>query len=322
MIERTWVEPPDVDVPPDLRAQVGGHPLVAETLVRRGIRDVARARTFLDPDQYSSASPFELPGLETAVERLERAIATGESICVWGDFDVDGQTATTLLVSTLDDLGARVRYHIPDRQKRSHGVHLPKLKSLIAEGVDLVLTCDTGITAHQAVAYAQERGVDVVVTDHHDLPETLPPARAVVDPKMLPQDHPLRELPGVGVAYELAQALYERAGRPEAVRQHLDLVALGIVADVATQTGDVRYLLQRGLEALRRTERLGLRALMEQAGIRRESVDEEDIGFGLAPRLNALGRLDDANVAVELLTTEDLARARVLASMLEGLNAR
>jgi single-stranded-DNA-specific exonuclease len=144
----------------------------------------------------------------------------------------------------------------------------------------------------------------------------------VVDPKRLPPDHPLRELPGVGVAYELALALYQRAGRPEDAERHLDLVALGIVADVATQTGDVRYLLQRGLEALRRTGRLGLRALMEQAGIRPETVDEEEIGFGLAPRLNALGRLDDANVAVELLTTEDLARARVLASMLEGLNAR
>ena len=322
MVERAWIDRPDVVVPPELQAEVGGHPLVAETLVHRGIRDVAQARAFLDPDQYTPASPFELPDLEVAVERLERAIAAGESICVWGDFDVDGQTATTLLVSTLEDLGADVRYHIPDRQKRSHGVHLPQLKTLIDEGVELVLTCDTGITAHRAVDYAQERGVDVVITDHHDLPETLPPAYAVVDPKRLPPDHPLRELPGVGVAYELALALYQRAGRPEDAERHLDLVALGIVADVATQTGDVRYLLQRGLEALRRTGRLGLRALMEQAGIRPETVDEEEIGFGLAPRLNALGRLDDANVAVELLTTEDLARARVLASMLEGLNAR
>ncbi len=322
MVERAWVDPPDVVVPPELQAEVDGHPLVAETLVRRGIRDVAQARAFLDPDTYTPASPFELPDLEVAVERLERAIAAGESISVWGDFDVDGQTATTLLVSTLEDLGGRVRYHIPDRQKRSHGVHLPQLKTLIDEGVELVLTCDTGITAHRAVDYAQERGVDVVITDHHDLPETLPPAHAVVDPKRLPPDHPLRELPGVGVADELALALYQRAGQPENARRHLDLVALGIVADVATQTGDVRYLLQRGLEVLRRTERLGLRALMDQAGVRPETVDEEEIGFGLAPRLNALGRLDDANVAVELLTTEDLARARVLASMLEGLNAR
>jgi len=163
----------------------------------------------------------------------------------------------------------------------------------------------------------------VVITDHHELPEgPLPEAVAVVNPHRLPDNHPLATLPGVGVAYKLAEALYARAGRPEAVEAYLDLVALGIVADVATQTGETRYLLQRGMEALRRTERVGLRALMQTARVNPSALNTEDIGFRLGPRLNALGRLDDANVIVEFLTTDDLSRARMIATQLERLNAQ
>jgi len=319
---KEWIYLPEIEVPDPLQSAVGGHPLVAKTLVRRGLTAVETARAFLDPDCYRPAPPTDLPNVTRAAERLEEAIRAEETICVWGDFDVDGQTATTLLVSTLADLGAVVRYHIPNRQRESHGVNLPVLQQLIAEGVDLVLTCDTGVTALEAIVHAQARGVDVVVTDHHDPPPVLPPAHAVVNPKMLPDAHPLRELPGVGCAYMLAQALYDRAGRLEDAARYLDLVALGIVADVAVQTGDTRYLLQRGLQALRRTGRLGLRVLMETAELNPEWLTEEHIGFVLGPRLNALGRLADANVAVELLTTQDLTRARILATELEGLNAR
>jgi single-stranded-DNA-specific exonuclease len=319
---KEWIEPQDIEVPQELQAAVGGHPLVARTLARRGLTDVESARAFLDPDRYQPAPPSDLPNMIRAAERLERAIHQGETICVWGDFDVDGQTATTLLLSTLRDLGAAVRYHIPNRREESHGVNLPVLKRLVAEGVNLVLTCDTGVTAHEPIAYAHARGVDVVVTDHHDLPPVLPDAHAVVNPKMLPDAHPLRELPGVGCAYKLAEALYDRAGRPEGAARYLDLVALGIVADMAVQTGDTRYLLQRGLEALRHTERLGLRVMMELAELTPDWLTEEHIGFELAPRLNALGRLADASVAVEFLTTDDLERARILATELDGLNAR
>ena len=318
---KEWIEPQGVCVPEALQAAVGGHPLVAETLVRRGLTDAEAAGAFLDPNRYRPAAPTDLPDVSRAVERLERAIRRRETMCVWGDFDVDGQTATTVLVSTLRELGAVVRFHLPHRQRESHGINLPVLRQLIAEGVDLVLTCDTGVTAHGPISYAQAQGVDVVVTDHHDLPPTLPDAVAVVNPKMLPDAHPLRELPGVGVAYKLAQALYERVGRPADAAQYLDLVALGIVADVAVQTGDTRYLLQRGLAALRHTERLGLQVLMEVAELNPDWLTEEHIGFVLGPRLNALGRLSDATVAVEFLTTTDLTRARILASEMEGLNA-
>jgi single-stranded-DNA-specific exonuclease len=327
---KEWIALPEVFVPEALRSAVGGHALVAQTLARRGFSDVAAAQAFLDPDWYQPAPPAELPGMAGAVERLERAIRLGETILVWGDFDVDGQTSTALLVSTLEDMagrhggsqGATVRFHIPHRQRESHGVTLSVLEHLIDEGVDLVLTCDTGVTAHDAVGFARARGVDVVITDHHDLPASLPNAHAVINPKMLPQAHPLRQLPGVGVAYKLAEALYDQVGHPEEVTQYLDLVALGIVADVAVQTGDVRYLLQRGLAALRHTERLGLRVMMELADTQAQRLTEEHIGFVLAPRMNALGRLADASSSVEFLTTGDLSRARILAAEMEGLNAQ
>jgi len=318
---RDWIEPQDVEVPQDIQT-LAGHLLVAKTLARRGFIQAEAAQAFLAPDHYTPVPPYELPDMTRAVERLERAIRRQEPICVWGDFDVDGQTATTLLVSTLRDLGANVTYHIPVRETESHGLNLPMLKRIISEGARLVLTCDTGVDGHEPIAYAQAQGVDVVVTDHHELPPTLPEAYAIVNPKMLPETHPLRELPGVGCAYKLAEALYDRTGQPGAVTQYLDLVALGIVADVAVQSRDTRYLLQRGLKALRHTQRLGLQVIIESAELNPAWLTEDHIGFVLAPRLNALGRLADANVAVELLTTGDLGRARVLATELEGLNAR
>ncbi len=319
---KEWIEPQKVNVPQALQSAVGGHPLVTETLTRRGFSHVETARAFLDPDHYQPAPATDLPNMTRAAERLEQAIRRGETVCVWGDFDADGQTSTTVLVATLRDLGADVRFHVPHRRKESHGVNLPVLKQIIADGANLVLTCDTGVTAHEAIDYAQEQGVDVIVTDHHDLPPALPQAHAVINPKMLPQTHPLRELPGVGAAYKLAEALYERAGRAEDAAQHLDLVAIGIVADMATQTGDTRYLLQRGLELLRRTKRIGLQVMFETAGLDPDQLTGEHIGFVIGPRLNALGRLDDATPAIEFLTTDDLERARILATQMEGLNAQ
>ncbi len=319
---KKWIEAQEINIPQPLQSAIGGHPLVALTLARRGFGEVEAARAFLDPDHYQPAPATDLPNMDKAAERLEQAIRQGETICVWGDFDADGQTSTTVLVATLRDLGADVRFHVPHRKRESHGVNLPVLKQIIADGTNLVLTCDTGVTAHEAIDYAQAQGVDVIVTDHHDLPPALPQAHAVINPKMLPQTHPLRELPGVGAAYKLTEALYERAGRAEDAAQHLDLVAIGIVADVATQTGDTRYLLQRGLELLRHTKRLGLQVMFETAGINPDQLTEEQIGFGIGPRLNALGRLDDATPAIEFLTTGDLERARILATQMEGLNAQ
>ncbi len=321
-----WLEPPEVDVPARLSDEISGHPLVVRALMRRGLVDPAAARAFLNPLEYSPTPPDELPGMQTAVECLTRAIQSNVPILVWGDFDVDGQTSTTVLVSGLQGLGARVDYHIPVRASESHGIKQPVLQRILEssrpERPGVLLSCDTGISAHQAVEYARQLGLQVVITDHHDLPPELPQADAIVNPKLLPEGHPLATLPGVGVAYKLVEALYGRAGRSEAALDLLDLVALGIVADLALLRSDTRYLLQLGLERLRRTQRLGLRLMMELADLEPEWLSEEHIGFVLAPRLNALGRLSDANPAVELFTTSDPARARLLALDLEGLNAR
>jgi single-stranded-DNA-specific exonuclease len=319
---KAWIEPQRVEVPQPLRDSIGGHLLVSRTLVRRGHGDLSSARAFLDPQAYTPASPLDFPGMGAAVERLGRALRQGERICVWGDFDVDGQTSTTLLVSSLRDLGGQVSYHIPVRARESHGVNQLNLERIIEDGADLILTCDTGIDSHQAVDYARQRGVDVIISDHHDLPDELPHALAVINPRLLPDGHPSATLPGVGVAYKLAQALYGAFGRPEGAEENLDLAALGIVADIAIQRGDARYLLQCGLEALRATRRLGLRVMFELAELDSHWLSEEHIGFVIGPRLNALGRLADANPVVEFLTTDDLSRARILAHRLEGLNIR
>jgi single-stranded-DNA-specific exonuclease len=326
-----WIEPQPIDVP-DALFQVlpsldGWEPLIAGLLVRQGITDPGAARAFLDPHAYSPASPLELPGLERTVERLRCAIQDGEQIAVWGDFDVDGQTATAFYLTALQALGAQVRFTIPTRLQ-SHGVHPAGVQRLIEEGVGLIVTADTGVSAHPAIDLANRQGVDVLVTDHHDLPPALPAATALVDPKLLAGDHPLHGLPGVGVAYQVVRALEQELDQPGLADASLDLVALGIVADVAMLQGDTRYLLQRGLDVLRRTERPGLLALMGVADLEPAYVDEEDIGFALAPRLNALSRVAqdpealDAMSGVELLTTEDEVRARTLAVAMEALNAR
>jgi len=316
-----WQIPPAINVPPDLLAFTGD-PLLAHLLAQRRCLDVAQARAFLEPDDYRAAPSTDLPDVDIAVARLTQAIDRGELICVWGDFDVDGQTSTTLLVSTLQSLGARVCYYIPNRLTESHGIKLPALRQQLEQGIDLLLTCDTGIAEPEAVAAAQAAGVTVIITDHHDLPDSLPPAEAAINPKRLPADHPLRELPGVGVAFKLAQALLQAYDRPAEADSLLDLVALGIVADVARQTGDTRYLLQRGLDALNRSTRPGVQAILENIGIKTSRLTEEHIGFWIAPRLNALGRLGDANLAVELLSTDSLSRARIIALQLEAMNDR
>lgn len=316
-----WKDASSILMPDALRAMVGGHPLVAEVLARRGYVTVEAARAFLDPHNYRQTPPEAFPNLNTACERIERAVEHAETIGVWGDFDVDGQTSTALLVQCLRWLGSQPLHHIPVRAAEGHGVNIAHLDPLIDSGMTLMLTCDTGITAHQALQHARQRGVDVIVTDHHVLEGDLPPALAYITPRLLPAGHALESLPGVGVAYKLAEALLRRAGQSDKAIEILDLVALGIVADVAHQSADTRALLQLGLEQLRLNRRVGLQALMDQAGVKALELNEEHIGFSLAPRLNALGRLSDANPAVDLLTTTDLSQAQALALQLESLNA-
>ncbi len=317
-----WLEPEQVTPAPDLLAKVGGHPLIAELITRRNLADANTVAAFLNPNLYTPADPLDLPDLSIAADRLDHAIQRGEKIGVWGDFDVDGQTATALLVSGLRSLGADVIYHIPVRAYESHGVNIPNLLKLLERGAGLILTCDTGITAHEAAEYLQSLKIDLLITDHHTLPEVLPSAPAVVNPQRLPVGHLLHPLCGVGTAYQLLLELFRRRNQQEDARAYLDLVALGTVADVALLTGENRWLVQCGLQILRGQTRPGLQAILSLADVNPDRLSEEHIGFVLAPRLNAIGRLADANPMVELLTTSDLELAQPLALELEALNSR
>ena len=320
--EKRWILPEDIELPQDFRDFIGGDPLFAQTLYRRGIQTLQAARAFLDPEAFSPCSPSALPDSEAAWDLLQDALESEQLILVWGDFDVDGQTATALLVEALRGLGGRVDYHIPVRGQESHGITTKVLESYLESVFDLLLTCDTGISEHENVLRVRQDGKPVIVTDHHTLAETLPPANAVVNPQRLDPDHPLRTLPGVGVAYKLMQGLYQRMGKPFPADHYLELAALGIVADVAELFQDTRYLLQKGLSSLRQTQRIGLQTLYRNAELDPKHLDAGHISFQIGPRLNAVGRLADANPMVEFLTTQDTGRARVLGNRIEALNAK
>jgi single-stranded-DNA-specific exonuclease len=320
--EIVWNFPEPVQIPEDFAQHIGGHPIVAETLYRRGITTIEAADAFLDPDQYTPANPYDLPDLKIAVERLKTALKNNEKIGVWGDFDVDGQTSTSLLVDALRQLGGDVIFHIPVRATESHGIKIPFLQTFLDQGVQLLLTCDTGITAHEAIEYANSRGVPVIITDHHQLASTLPNALAAVNPQRLPPDHPLHPLCGVGCAYEVIRALYEEMAADPAHQTDpfLDLVALGTIADVAELYGDNRWLVQRGLRQIREAPRKSILALINAAEVNLSQFDEGHVGFQLAPRLNAIGRLGDANPMVDFFLSDDDQLIQVMTARLEGLN--
>ena len=316
-----WYDPPNRVAADGLVAEIGGHPLISDILTRRGYPTPDTAQGFLSPTSYNPTDASELPDLDNLVNHLAKNIINTQSILIWGDFDVDGQTATALFLEALQHIGAKVEFYIPNRVRETHGIQLSSLTNQIDQfQVDILLTCDTGISAHDAVDLARSLGITTLITDHHDLPPTLPKADAIVNPRRLPARHPLAALPGVGVAYKVIEKLYTRLDRADELPRFLDLVALGIVADVAELVQDTRFLLQRGLQQLHQTERAGLQALIQVAGLDKTTLSPADIGFQLAPRLNAAGRLDDARSAVDLLTTTDPTQAHLLAVQLEGLN--
>jgi single-stranded-DNA-specific exonuclease len=295
--------------------------LVAQLLCNRGITDPAQIEGFLAADERLLNDPFLLPDMDRAVARIYRALLSGEAIAIYGDFDADGITATTLLVEGLSSMGGRVVPYIPHRTEEGYGINDAALARLSQQGVSLVITVDCGITAVDEVEQAQKLGLDVVVTDHHTVPPQLPPAIAVVDPKRDDSRYPFAELAGVGVAYKLLQALFQTLGKDSDMTDFLELVALGTVADVVSLLGENRYLVKRGIAALHTTERPGLTELARCAGVPLSGIESETISWVLAPRLNAAGRLDHAGIGYNLLTTRSLEEAQRLASLLERKNA-
>jgi len=320
--ETTIVWKEDIRVPDQILRETGGNPLLAEILYQRGLTEAQEVRVFLNPDHYQPSSPWDFPGMEQAVALILAAVERKEYFCVYGDYDVDGITSTTLLVSLLQSLGGQVVYHVPDRFKEGYGMHEEVVRRLARDGVKFLVTCDCGIANHKEIALARELGLTVVVTDHHLLPEELPDAHAVLNPQLLPGGHPAGHIPGVGMAYFLARALLSRLGKEKEADNYLDLVALGVVGDVVPLRHENRYLLQRGLPLLAATSRPGLQALMEVSGVARDRLTEEELGFQLVPRLNATGRIASARLGVELLLAGDEREAARLAQTIDGINKK
>jgi single-stranded-DNA-specific exonuclease len=302
-------------------------PTLAQILYNRGYHEPDAARRFLE-GRIQDDSPFRLKGIHRAVDRLRRAIKTGESVVVYGDFDADGVTATALMTQALHKLGANVRPYIPHRVDEGYGLNSESLKALADQGAQLVVTVDCGIRSVQEVAYANSFGLEMIISDHHSIGPELPPALAVINPRQTDCEYPEKRLAGVGVAYKLAQALHrveqqQPLGKGDATwtTDHLlDLVAIGTVADLVPLVGENRSLVQRGLALLNEPQREGLVALYKAAGVQAGRVSAMTIGFALGPRINAAGRLEHADLAYDLLTAENLAEASEKARELHRIN--
>ena len=305
-----------------LASELGIPPLVARVLVARGLGDVARAREFLSPSiERDWADPLCIPGMAGAVARVERALDAHETIAVFGDFDVDGMTSTCLLTLALRRLGAKVHPFIPRRLGEGYGLSREALARVRAAcDPDLVVTVDNGIAAAEEVAWLTAEGVDVVVTDHHEPSDLVPEGVPVTDPK-LSADCPSRELAGVGVALKLVCELGGRRGMPDLWLDYLDVAALGTLSDMMQLTGENRALVAEGIACMRRSARPGLAALAATAGLDLATVGADSLPFSLIPRLNAAGRMDSTDVALELLLTDDVSDATILAGRLEAINA-
>ena len=333
-----WQLPPKSDMPAqwvDTVQRVAGFDspphFGAQLLWQRGIRDENQLKGFLKPDDYQPISPFAFgEEMQWAIDRLVQAREQNEKVAIWGDFDADGITATSVLWDGLGQFFTQTEqlsYFIPNRLKESHGLSASGLSQLAKQGVSLVATCDTGSTNLAEIVYANELGIDVIVTDHHTLPPKRPPVVAIINPRALESSHPLAHLSGVAVAFKLVEALYETLPdvptRP--LESLLDLVAIGLIADLVQLTGDCRYLAQRGIQQLQQQRqtrsRPGVARLLELC--RRTGDRPTDISFGIGPRINAVSRIHgDASFCVELLTSQDADRCEQLAQETEAANAR
>ena len=290
-----------------------GYPaLLAALLSARGVSSPEEAALLLDRERELSHSPYLMKDMDKAAARIRRALADGERMAVFGDYDVDGITSTVLLVDYLRSRGADCLKYIPRRVEDGYGLGREALRTLLDQGVTLVITVDCGITGVEEARWARENGLDLVITDHHECREVLPDAAAVVDPRRPDCPYPFKHLAGVGVALKLVLALDEQRSESLFAR-YCTLAAIGTVADVMPMTGENRTIVCRGLEAIGGTDFLGLRALLQETGLADREVTSIQIGFVLAPRINAAGRMGEAELAADLLLTSDPARAELLA---------
>ncbi len=301
-----------------LSSALGLPELVCGVLASRGMDTPQKAQEFISGGEGLS-SPGLLYGIREAADRIRRAVESGERIAVFGDYDVDGVCATALMYSYLESIGAEVYYKLPNRADEGYGLCCSAVDLIASKGITLIITVDNGVSAAKEIAYAKSLGVDVVVTDHHIPPQTLPEAAAVVDPQIPQDESPCKSLAGVGVAFKVACAV-EEAQPEELLDWYGDLVAVGTIADIMNLTGENRAIVRRGLELLQESPRPGLQALIEAAGLADRQLTAENVSFGLAPRMNAAGRMDDATIALRLLLSDDEEEAAELAGELEKYN--
>lgn len=318
-MQKRWsIEPDHSQEEVQLAAELKVSPIVAKLLINRGLGDPHKARQFLAADMESLLSPWDLKGMREAVACVTKTMEEGGSIVVYGDYDVDGITATSVVYRFLKRCGASVSYYIPERQSEGYGLNLEALEGLIAKGTDLVITVDCGISSYDIVEAVRDR-LALVITDHHEAPSLIPRAVAVVDHKQPNCQYPDKNLAGVGVAYKLCQAIWqERTG--EVYQADLDIVALGTVADVVPLVGENRILVKAGLSKMQVQPNRGIEALIDVAGLKDRKITAGHIGFTLAPRLNAAGRVAHATRAVELLTTPSQEEAYEIAEELQETN--
>ena len=291
--------------------------LIAKILVNRGYDTIESANAFLRPELTDLYDPFLLHDMDKAVDRIMQAIDTGQKIVVYGDYDVDGMTSTAIMTWVLELMGADVTYFIPSRFKDGYGPNLENYQQLAANGMQLLVTVDNGVSGKNEVAWLMDHGIDVIITDHHELPVELPTATAIVHPRHPAGNYPFGGLSGAGVAFKVASALLE-----EPADEVLDLAALGTVADVMSLTDENRIIVKQGLANIKLDPSPGIAALLSAAGIQLSDVDSSTIGFTLAPRLNALGRLEDATTGVQLLLMDELEHAESLAEHINELNQK
>ncbi len=326
LISRWLIPTADPDAANALAASLGVQPVTAAVLLSRGIADAEAARRFLTPELEHLLDPALLTGMRDAVERLKRAIQAQEKILIYGDYDVDGTVSVVILKKAIEMAGGQASFHVPHRLRDGYGMRTDVIERAAAMGVTLIISVDTGIRASSVVEAARERGIDVIVTDHH-LPEAeLPPALAVLNPNRRDCPYPDKNLCGAGVAFKLVQALLATLGWPaekfaRVVKSFLKLVAIATVADVVPLVGENRVIVKHGLEGLQQARNPGLRALLELSGmLNGRAPSARQVAFQIAPRINAAGRMDDAQNVIRMFLTDDPEHARTLASQLHSLN--
>ena len=328
--KRWSITPADPDAERDLARALGLSPLLARLLLNRGVRDVEAARTFLHPKLDHLHDPWQIPDIHRAADRIREAAQRGEKIVVYGDYDADGITATAILLECLALAGARAEFYMPDRIEEGYGLNLEAIRSFKEQRVDLVITVDCGINAVAEAELARESGIDLIVTDHHQPHREFSSAPYVVHSKLPDSRYPFPDLSGAGVAFKLAWAVAKSFSPSKRVsaefREFLvdavSLAALGTIADVVPLLGENRVIAHFGLEALRHSQRPGIRALCHVARVGNGALNAYDVAFRLAPRLNAAGRMGSARRAVELLSTHSMPDARKIAADLDRENAR